>query len=224
MRHIKGTRGGVAFLRKNYSSNLRSFHATDGGGKWSKHSKRSRPNEPGGAHVWQQTGRSWCADMKFLARAASIAAFVLMLGESACATPAKDTSTPLDQLPVSQAFNPQTPIGADVYPKEQAAFVQGVAAQVQAKGYRITGQRVFVFVGYVPEIGPQWVVLHAELNNHLNDVYHAKEIAKDLSEAEPVASSIWRLPKGQLLAIAQSHPLPDGKALVGYFSLEERAR
>ena len=127
----------------------------------------------------------------------------------------------LDQLPVSTAFNPQTPIGADIYPKEQAAFVQGVTAQVQAKGYQITGQRVFVFVGYVPDVGPQWVVLHAELNNHLDGAYHAKEIAKEISETEPVASSIWKLSDGQVIAVAQSHPLPDGKALVGYFSLKK---
>lgn len=126
----------------------------------------------------------------------------------------------LDQLPISMAFHPRTPIDANTYPEEQAVFVQGVTAQVQAKGYQITGQRVFVFVGYVPEIGPQWVVLHAELNNHLDAVYHAKEIAKDARETEPVASSIWRLSNGQLLAVAQSHPLPDGKALVGYFSLK----
>lgn len=127
----------------------------------------------------------------------------------------------LDQLPISIAFNPQAPIGADTYPKEQAAFVQGVAAQVQAKGYQISGQRVFVFVGYVPEIGPQWVVLHAEINNHLGNAYHAKEIMKEISENEPVASSIWKLSDGQLIAVAQSHPLPDGKALVGYFSLKK---
>lgn len=127
----------------------------------------------------------------------------------------------LDQLPISTAFNPQTPISSDTYPKEQAAFVQGVTAQAQAMGYQISGRRVFVFVGYVPEIGPQWVVLHAEINNHLGDAYHAKEIAKEISETEPVASSIWKLSDGQLIAVAQSHPLPDGKALVGYFLLKK---
>lgn len=145
----------------------------------------------------------------------------MMLGMSAFAATVKDTSASLGQLPVSPAFSPQMAIDAGTYPKEQAAFVQGVAAQVQAKGYQITGQRLFVFVGYVPAIGPQWVVLHAELNNHLDAAYHAKEIAKDISETEPVASSIWKLSNGQLLAVAQSRPLPDGNALVGYFSLKK---
>lgn len=125
----------------------------------------------------------------------------------------------LDQLPVSIAYSPKTPIGTDTYPEEQAAFIKGVTAQAKAKGFAVTEQRVFVFVGYVPEIGPQWVVLHAELNNHLSDTYHAKEIAKELGAEQPVASSFWRLSDGQVLAVAQSQPLPDGKALVGYFSL-----
>lgn len=127
----------------------------------------------------------------------------------------------LDQLPVSIAYSPKTPIGADTYPQEQTAFVQGVTAQAKAKGYEVTEQRVFVFVGYVPEIGPQWVVLHAELNNQFADTYHAEEIAKEVSAGEPVASSFWRLSDGQVIAVAQSQPLPDGKALVGYFSLKK---
>lgn len=127
----------------------------------------------------------------------------------------------LDQLPVSTAYSPKTPISDDAYPKEQAAFVKGVTAQATAKGYEVADRRVFVFIGYVPEIGPQWVVLHAELNNQLSDTYHAKEIAKEVSAEEPVASSFWRLSNGQVIAVAQSQPLPDGKALVGYFSLKK---
>ncbi|UPG88180.1 hypothetical protein L2Y96_12195 [Luteibacter aegosomaticola] len=127
----------------------------------------------------------------------------------------------LDQLPVSIAYSPRTPIGADTYPQEQTAFVRGVTAQAKARGYQVTGQRVFVFVGYVPKIGPQWIVLHAELNNRLSDTYHAKEIAKEVSAEEPVASSFWRLSNSQVIAVAQSQTMPDGKALVGYFSLNK---
>jgi hypothetical protein len=159
--------------------------------------------------------------MKTLARSAAIATITLMFGGAPCSSLAKDTHMSLDQLPVSIAYNPKTPIGADTYSKEQSDFVQGVAAQAKAKGYVVTQQRVFVFVGYVPEIGPQWVVLHAELNNQLSDTYHAEEIAKEVSADEPVASSFWRLSDGQVIAVAQSQPLPDGKALVGYFSLTE---
>ena len=127
----------------------------------------------------------------------------------------------LDQLPVSTAYSPKTPIGSDTYPQEQTAFVEGVTAQAKAKGYEVLEQRVFVFVGYVPEIGPQWVVLHAELNNQLSDIYHAEEVEKQVSADEPVASSYWRLSDGQVIAVAQSQPLPDGKALIGYFSLKK---
>ena len=159
--------------------------------------------------------------MKTLARSIVLATITLMFGGAACSSLAKDTHMSLDQLPVSIAYSPKTPIGADTYPQEQSAFIKGVTAQAKAKGYEVTEQRVFVFVGYVPEIGPQWVVLHAELNNHLADTYRAEEVAKEVSADEPVASSFWRLSDGQVIAVAQSQPLPDGKALVGYFSLKK---
>lgn len=157
--------------------------------------------------------------MKTLARSIALTTITLMFGGAACSSLAKDPHMSLDHLPVSIAYSPKTPIGADTYPQEQTAFVQGVTAQAKAKGYQVAEQRVFVFVGYVPDIGPQWVVLHAELNNQLADTYHAEEIAKEVSADEPVASSFWRLSDGQVIAVAQSQPLPDGKALVGYFSL-----
>lgn len=127
----------------------------------------------------------------------------------------------LDLIPVSTAFEPSAPIGADVYPDEQEAFVRGATAKARAMGYHITGQRIFVFVGYVREIGPQWVVLHAELGNPLYDTYHAKEIDRHVSLSEPAASSIWRIRGRGVIAVMQTHTMPDGNALVGYFALEK---
>ena len=95
-----------------------------------------------------------------------------------------------------------------------------VAAQVdELDGYRIVDQRMFVFTGVSPAIGPQWVVIHAELGNQLIDRLHAKEISRFTRLTDPAAMSVWTLPHGAVIAIAQSQDLPDGNALVGYFSL-----
>jgi hypothetical protein len=133
---------------------------------------------------------------------------------------AKGAPMSLDQLPTSELFNPRQPIAADCFPEQQADLVRRVAAQVnELDGYHIVDQRMFVFTGVSPAIGPQWVVIHAELGNQLVDRLHAKEISRVTRVTGPAAMSVWSLPDGAVIAIAQSQDLPDGNALVGYFSL-----
>lgn len=135
---------------------------------------------------------------------------------------AKDAPMSLDQLPISELFNPRQPIGADRFPEQQADLVRRVAAQVdELGGYHIVDQRMFVFTGVSPEIGPQWVVIHAELGNQITGRLHAKEISRLTRQTGPAAMSVWALPDGQVVAIAQSRDLPDGNALVGYFALDK---
>lgn len=153
------------------------------------------------------------------ANAIFLATIILMLGLTACAFPAKKADFSLDQLSVHFAYSPKQPIGPELYPDQQAALVRGVTSQAKANGYRILDQRIFVYVGHVREIGPQWVILHADLWTELTNNYGAKEIAKQTSGAEPSASAVWRLPGGDFVEVAQSQNLPDGTALVGYFSL-----
>jgi hypothetical protein len=148
-----------------------------------------------------------------------LATIILTIGLTACAAPVKKDHFSLDQLPVHFAYSPQQPIGPELYPDQQAALVGGVTSQADTKGYRILDQRIFVYVGHVREIGPQWVVLHADLWTEFNDNYRAKEIAKQTGGEEPSASAVWRLPGGDLIEVAQSQTSPDGTALVGYFSL-----
>lgn len=148
-----------------------------------------------------------------------LAAIILTLGLAACAAPVKKDHFSLDQLPVHFTYSPQQPIGPELYPDQQAALVGGVTSQADANGYRILDQRIFVYVGHVREIGPQWVVLHADLWTEFNDNHRAKEIAKQAGGEEPSASAVWRLPGGELIEVAQSQTSPDGTALVGYFSL-----
>lgn len=126
----------------------------------------------------------------------------------------------LDQLPTSELFSPRHPIGAERFPEQQADLARRVAAQVdELGGYHIADQRMFVFTGVSPEIGPQWVVIHAELGNQIVDKLHAKEISRFTRQTGPAAMSVWTFPNGAVIAIAQSRDLPDGNALVGYFSL-----
>jgi len=80
---------------------------------------------------------------------------------------------------------------------------------------------MFVFTGVSPEIGPQWVVIHAELGNQITGRLHAKEISRLTRQTGPAAMSVWALPDGEVVAIAQSRDLPDGNALVGYFALDK---
>lgn len=142
------------------------------------------------------------------------------LGLTGCSLPIKRPYVSLDQLPVSQFYSPTSPIGPESYPNEQTALVRGMKSQAEAKGYRVLDHRIFVFVGHVREISPQWVVLHADLWAQFKNSYHAKEVANYISTSEPAASAVWRLSDGCFIAVAQSRPLPDGTALVGYFSLE----
>ena len=128
----------------------------------------------------------------------------------------------LDQLPTSELYRPREPIGGDSYPSEQADFVARVKAQVEALGgYRVTDQRIFVLTAIRPDIGPQWVVLRAELGNQILENFHGKEISRSVRETGPAAMSVWKLPHGGVVAIAQSRDLSDGNALVGYFALEK---
>jgi hypothetical protein len=149
----------------------------------------------------------------------SLATIILMFGLTACAAPAKRADFSLDQLSIHFAYSPKHAIGPELYPDQQAALVRGVTLQAHAKGYRILDQRIFVYEGHVREIGPQWVILHADLWTELTDNYRAKEIAKQTGGGEPSASAVWSLPGGDLVEVAQSQTLPDGTALVGYFSL-----
>lgn len=148
-----------------------------------------------------------------------LATIILTLGLTACAAPVKKDHFSLDQLSVHFAYSPQQPIGPELYPDQQAALVRGVTSQANAKGYRILDQRIFVYEGHVREIGPQWVILHADLWTEFKNNYRAKEIAKQTGAAEPSASAVWRLPGGEVIEVAQSQTSPDGTALVGYFSL-----
>ena len=149
--------------------------------------------------------------------------FVLALALFLMASPllAKDAPISLDQLPTSEMFRPRHPVGPDQFASEQAAFVQQVATQVKELNFHLTEQRIFVYTGVSPEMGPQWVVLHAELGNQLVEQFHAKELSRSLSEGGPAAISVWKLPHGRVVAIAESEDLPDGNALVGYFELEK---
>lgn len=134
----------------------------------------------------------------------------------------KEATVSLDQLPTSELFKPRQPVGPDRFPEQQADLVLQVANQVEALGgVHIVAQRMFIFTGVRPEMAPQWVVLHAELGNQLIDEFHANEISRLTRETGPAAISIWRLPHGAMIAIAQSRDLPDGNALVGYFALEQ---
>ena len=153
------------------------------------------------------------------ASAIFLATITLMLGLTACAAPAQKADFSLDQLSVHFAYIPKSPIGPELYPDRQAVLVRGVTSQAKAKGYHIRGQRIFVYVGHVREIGPQWVILHADLWTELTNNYHAEEIAKQTSGSEPSASAVWRLSGGDFVEVAQSQTMPDGTALVGYFSL-----
>lgn len=150
---------------------------------------------------------------------AFVLANVLLLSIDARADTVDLSSSSLDRLPANAAYNPNQEIGPDRYPDQQAALVNGVMSQAKAKGYRVRGQRIFIFEGHVPEIGPQWVILHGELYKQFADTYHATEIGKELSVTEPSVSATWQFPGGEVIEVAQSQPLPDGKALVGYFSL-----
>lgn len=108
----------------------------------------------------------------------------------------------LRQLATSELFNPREPIGADDFPEQQADLVRRVATQVnELDGYRIVDQRMFVFTGVSPAIGPQWVVIHAELGNQLIDRLHAKEISRVTRLTGPAAMSVWSLPDGTVVAI-----------------------
>lgn len=173
--------------------------------EWIVRNSASPPN--------QETVASATASAKFFA------AIILTLGLTACAAPVKKDHFSLNQLSVHSAYRPQQPIGPELYPDQQAALVGGVTSQANAKGYRIIDQRIFVYEGHVREIGPQWVVLHADLWTEFKDNYRAKEIAKQTGAAEPSASAVWRLPGGEVIEVAQSQTSPDGTALVGYFSL-----
>jgi hypothetical protein len=153
------------------------------------------------------------------ASATVLATIILMLGLTACAAPAKKPDFSLDQLSLHFAYSPKQSIGPKLYPDQQAALVRGVTSQANAKGYRILDQRIFVYVGHVREIGPQWVILHADLWTEFTNNYRAKEIERPVRVTELSAAAVWRFPSGGFVEVAQSKPLPDGTALVGYFSL-----
>lgn len=128
----------------------------------------------------------------------------------------------LDQLPVSESFSPRAPIGPDQNADAQATFVAQVAGKAKELGYRIADQRIFVCVGYVPTIGPQWAVLRSEVGNVLLTQHEGKEVYDRASSEGPAYISVWRLPKQQTIALSQSFDLDDGKVLVGYFMLEKQ--
>lgn len=146
---------------------------------------------------------------------------LVCLGIAGCATTSMSPVT-LDDLPVSQAFSPRKALNADDQAPDQVSFIAAVANKVKVEGYRISDRRIFRCVGYVTTIGPQWVVLHAEVGNTLMETFKGKEVYDHIDSHGPHALSIWRLPHRQTIAMAQSFDLPDGAVLVGYFMLEEQ--
>ena len=146
---------------------------------------------------------------------------LVCLSMAGCATTSVSL-VKLDDLPVSEAFSPRKALNADDQAPDQTSFIADVANKVKGEGYRISDRRIFRCVGYVPTIGPQWVVLHAEVGNTLMETFKGKEVYDHIDSHGPHALSIWRLPHRQTIAMAQSFDLPDGAVLVGYFMLEKQ--
>lgn len=183
------------------------------------------------ADLYGPNGRSEASDIGQRGLGGRCAAIVLRTGRSAIAlfflTVAGCATTPvspvrLDDLPISESFSPRAALNADYQAQDQATFIADVANKVKGEGYRIADRRIFRCVGYVPAIGPQWVVLHAEVGNTLMETFKGREVYDHIDSHGPHTLSIWRLPHRQTIAMAQSFDLPDGAVLVGYFMLEKQ--
>ncbi len=133
---------------------------------------------------------------------------------------AKDTRMLIDQVPpAAGVFSPQTAIGPDKYPDQQAAFKQAVEKALNGK-YQVIAQHIYI---YPSDKSPSWAPLRMYIADYMGSHLNGVSYYNNIGYAENIGVEIWKVgtfrPKYFALSMT---PCPDGNSLVGYFEVEKQ--